>query len=706
MKNNRPATLLLCFMALTFLSGCRLHSQKDAIVLSPLGSAVPAEQAGSLNRFEAMKQVLQAKCMSCHNGNLSNVPNFNLTTEAQFLSNGLVVAGSPADSKLIYRLRNYTIDNGVRNMPPSGTLTNTEYTLVTNWVIMLPSETPADTPANSNEFVCDSNELPDSLNARRLSKNEYYNAVRSLLVRAFGMVETEALLAQNNVYARLPEDISITFATGDKNFSAVHAREFFEIANVLSASLVQSTRLSRFVATYINYNRGTCIYTDATNLSLDCRTTLARNFLLRAWGRPADTLNDNANNELASFMQEFQLATTTTAGIEAMIFKTLLSPQFLFHLQISVEPTANTQVYRLTSYAIARRIAFIFNQTLPDETLLNFAATQNLAEEVPFVEAVNYASQNLDTSLTQFTREWLHIKQLPAYRDQTHPKFQLITQGVTVNENLKTVMIQEVIDLVNYIAKNNRPASELFTSNVSLARDPSLMRLYNQTVPAPTTVTEQNAVRFPSGERSGLLTRAAMLFSGSHSENPILRGIHIRKYLMCLQMSDPPPGLPADSFTPPMLDANLTTRQRYHNKTSGVSCVGCHSQINPVGFAFSKYNAFGSYQNSEPIFDINNQLVNSLSTDARVNLQLALAINLDTSDAVDFSEYVSRSKEFKKCITEKFYTYANGLSEKPASNFSCSMNRMYQGLDTGATLQDFFKSTVLDSRFRFRKIDR
>lgn len=697
-------TLISLTNSVLFFTNCTLSSQKDALVLVPYNPPSTSELVGNLSRFDAMKQVLQAKCMSCHTGSTTSAPNFNLATEEEFINRGLVVAGSLAESKLVFRLRNYTVDNGVRNMPPTGALTGTEYTLITNWVSMLTRIVPP--TVNGNEFVCNPNELPDSLNARRLSKNEYFNSLRSLFSRALGTTETDALLTQHNVFARVPEDVSITFATGDKNFSAVHAYEFFAIANSLSAGLIEGTRLSQFVSTFINYNRGTCAYTDAANLNLDCRATLARNFLLRAWGRPAETTNTNMNNELASFMQEFQLATSTAAGIEAIIFKALLSPQFLYHLQISVETTADPQVHRLTSYAIARRIAFIFNQTLPDETLLNLAATRNLADETSFIEAVNYATQNLDSSLSQFTREWLHIKQLPAYRDQTHPKFQLITQGLTANENLKSVMIREVTDLVNYIAKNNRPVSELFTSNVSLARDPNLMQLYGQNTPAPVTVTEQNAVRFPAGERSGLLTRAAMLFSGSHSENPILRGIHIRKYLMCLQMSDPPPGLPADSFTPPALDANLTTRQRYHNKTSGTSCVGCHSQINPVGFAFSKYNAFGAFQNTEPIFDVNNQLVNNLSTDARVNLQLALAINLDTTDAMDFSEYVSRSKEFKKCITEKFYTYANGLSEKPASNISCSMNRMYQGLDAGSTLQDFFKSTVLDSRFRFRKIDR
>lgn len=649
-------------------------------------------------RFRAAKAVLSASCIQCHS-TAGGQMNFDLMAEQDFVNAGLIVPASIADSKIIYRLRNYPVTTvPARTMPPSGPLSNADYLVLTNWISAMPAP-----PTNVNIYNCDANETPLGLDARKLSKVEYTNALTSLLSRALGATDAAAVITQASVSAKVPNDSGSTFSTGDANYSITHAQAYFEVADTIATSIALPANYSRFVTTYINYNRGSCSFTTADNLNQVCRDTLIRNFVLRAFGRPIESTTTNSNNELATYQREFTAAANTIAGVEAMVFKTLVSPQFLLHLQTDVSTSGN--FYRLSSHAIARRLAFTFMQTLPDEGLISLAASQDLFNEASFMEALNYVSLRMDVSVRQFMREWLKLDRLPSYSGQSHPKFAQITQGLTVDNNLRQSMVEEVLELATFVNRNNQTMRDLFTSNISFARNPSLMRIYGQTTPAPTTVTLQNAVRFPASDRSGLLTRAGVLFQGGHTENPVLRGVHVRRDVFCLTTSSPPPNLPADALSPPVADPNLTTRQRYHNKTSAAACISCHSQINPVGFAFSEYNSFGALQRTEPIYNTNNQYVTDLPTNSQVNSQLSLNVNRDTNSALEFSQMAPDVPAFKKCVTENFYTFTQGLSQKPINQTnSCSMQRIYRGLNEGTTLQDFFRSSVLDRNYRYRNI--
>ncbi len=660
-------------------------------------SSTPFIDDSADKQFAAAKGVLDAKCNSCHNGSAAS--NFTFASSNEFVSSGLVVAGVPSASKLILRLQNYPVKDGSQNMPQGGgPLTSAEYSLLTNWISNLPS-------TSVNQFTCQSTEEPATLDAKRLSRLQIYNSIRDLMSRAIGATDAGSFMTSADIFARLPVDSAAPYSTSDSNFSSLHAQAMFDIADLVAKAAVSSANYSRFVTTYVNYDKGSCVLSDVNVLSAACRDVLIKNFLLRAWGRPAETTAVNLNNEIASFQNDFATAGSSSAGVEAMVYRAMLSPEFMFHLQSDV--AASNNAYRLSSYLIARRLAFLFTQTLPDESLLALARTQDLMDETAFASALELVAAKMDLSVDVFTREWLKTGSLPNYKEQTHPKFTLITTGLTADDALRTAMTDELVELTKYISKNNRPVKELFTTNISFARNPSLMKIYGQTTAAPANVTEANAVRFPAGERSGLLTRAGYLFSGGHSENPIKRGIHIRQQMFCLTLASPPAGA-SDQLNPPVPDVNLTTRERYAAKTAVPACIGCHAQINPVGFAFSKYNSFGALQIQEPIYDGGNpaQLIRYLPTDSTANLAPAVGLNANVKDGVEFSELVADSSLFKGCLTQNMYTFAQGLSALPTSTNSCAMNRMYKSLEGAATLQDFIKSAAQDPRFRYRKIQK
>ena len=91
---------------------------------------------------------------------------------------------------------------------------------------------------------------------------------------------------------------------------------------------------------------------------------------------------------------------------------------------------------------------------------------------------------------------------------------------------------------------------------------------------------ESEPARFARAERSGLLTRAAFLVTGSHETNPVLRGAIIRRRLLCQELTAPSPSqLPPGSLDPPEFRIDMTTRQRYEEKTKNEPCASCHAPL-------------------------------------------------------------------------------------------------------------------------------
>lgn len=651
------------------------------------------------SRFAEARAVLTRNCTGCHLPGAS-IGSLAFNTELEYINAGLVSPGSLSGSKLIYRLRNYPQPTEGRTMPPSGPLSAADYSALESWVMNIPAST-----VPSNFFACAPDEAPSTLDAKRLSKTEVLNTLRLVLSRALGDTETSQILLSNpNFFTnRIPNDSKAPYSKGDDNFSALHARTYFDLASELSDLLIQSTRYSRFVSTYVNYNRGSCVLTDVNNLSAACRDVFIQNFLLRLWGRPVEINNNNLNNELAAFQQEFILASSSTAAVGNVIFKALVSPQFLFHVFSDVT-LQSSNINQLSSYAIARRLSYQYMRSGLDEGLLAIAQSQNLNTDAGFQSALNYVSTRNQPMVSEFTDEWLKLSSMPIQTNATHPKFVTVSQGINVNDTLRQAMQQEIVDLVSYINSQSRPVREILTSNISFARNPDLMRIYGQTTVAPVSVTEQTAVRFPASQRSGLLTRAGYLFGGSHTERPIMRGVHIQEQFLCRTVSGSAP--PDATQTQLPTNENLTTREKYQQITSGASCIGCHSQINPIGFAFSHYNTLGAFQSSEPVFNSNNVFVQYLPTNSIVNLQVAMGLDVVSNSAVEYSQIVADSRDFKRCMSQHYFSYSNGLRSKTNLQNSCSMQRMYQTIESNGTLNEFFRAPAEHPSFKLRTLVR
>lgn len=125
----RP-TLIPLFIAgvlfLTLSCGQSFNSNSGDFALRPvaLGDGTPEGE-----RLKVAYEIMQNQCMSCHPGYSA------YRTNEAWIEAGLVKKQDPDGSVLIRSLNNYFPPGG---MPPSGTLSNSDYSALLEWVEFMP----------------------------------------------------------------------------------------------------------------------------------------------------------------------------------------------------------------------------------------------------------------------------------------------------------------------------------------------------------------------------------------------------------------------------------------------------------------------------------------------------------------------------------------------------------------------------------------
>ncbi|NQZ01708.1 MAG: DUF1588 domain-containing protein, partial [Bdellovibrionales bacterium] len=310
-------------------------------------------------------------------------------------------------------------------------------------------------------------------------------------------------------------------------------------------------------------------------------------------------------------------------------------------------------------------------------------------------------SDRLSDSFREYTYDWLKL-------DRTEPfavnaRLNVLGGGIQFNQALRSAMISEVEDLGAFVATSGGTFEDLFISNVSVTRNTQLMQVYGLNQAAPSNITEANAVRFPAEQRAGILTRAALLSSGSEAANPVLRGVHLGQDVLCVDFGSAPTNA-TEVFEATPAPYYVTNRERFHIKTtSNATCAGCHQRINPLGFAFSNYNSFGRYQETEPIFAENGDFIESFTTvDAEVDLSEILGRGTTANNAVELSQIVARQTSSRACFARKYSQYALG---RPVDNDrdACKLEKAYDNLGNDRTLIDMIRTTALEPEFKMKR---
>ncbi|MCA8994647.1 MAG: DUF1588 domain-containing protein [Planctomycetaceae bacterium] len=144
----------------------------------------------------------------------------------------------------------------------------------------------------------------------------------------------------------------------------------------------------------------------------------------------------------------------------------------------------------------------------------------------------------------------------------------------------------------------------------------------------------------------GIITNAAVLSmtSGPNRTHPVARGVWIVEVIF----NNPPP--PPPNNVPPLDEENsdkeLTIREKFAAHRENPSCAGCHTKLDPLGFALENYDITGRWRDRYE----NGRKVDTAGTLLRRH---------DFNDVIAFKRaLVDEQRRFAKSFTEHLLRFA------------------------------------------------
>ena len=360
-------------------------------------------------------------------------------------------------------------------------------------------------------------------------------------------------------------------------------------------------------------------------------TTLAR----RAYRRPIN------KDEIPALMIPYKSARDTGSfedGIRMALQRILVSPDFLFRVEVDPAKAPSGSAYRISDVELASRLSFFLWSSSPDDELLSLAERGKLKEPAVLEQQVKrmLADSRANTLVSNFVGQWLHLRNIEAVLPDpaAFPDF---------DENLRVALARETDLFFESMLREDRSLLDLLRADYTFLNE-RLARHYGI---AGIHGSEFRRVTLTNEERKGLLGQGSVLTVTSYPNrtSPTLRG----KWLLENLLGSPPPPPPPDvpSLKEDKDVSLLTMRQRMELHQANPVCASCHSRMDPLGFALENFDGLGRWRTG---VDSSGVLPDGTKVDGPVGLRKVL---LDKKD------------QFVTTATERLLTYALGRGVEP-----------------------------------------
>jgi hypothetical protein len=544
---------------------------------------------------------------------------------------------------------------------------------------------------DSDRFVCAPGTAPSVSPLRRLSATEYRNTIRSVLAARMGDGAADAVVGSlGTALDRVPQDSTGDYRRLDQVVTQTHVDRFYDVAVSIGAEVTrEASRLEALM--------GACATDADTANDGACLDAFVRDFGELALRRPLST------EELAFYRDVAYIDgdTVVPVGVAELVTVFLSAPEFLYHTELGAEPVAGSgDLFALSAFELASRLSYHFWQSAPDGELRALAADGSLLDPAIYEAQVErmFDDPRTRASIDQFFSEWLRLEDLaPLDGLASNPQFRAFAPGVTPSRELRAEMIEDTLDLTRHYALDTDGAfADLMTSDLSFARGEALASIYGV---QPWNGDPASPVRF-TDPRPGILTRAAMLTTGSVQSHPILRGVFVRRRVLCDSLPNPP----ADLGDLPELDPAMSARERAEALTEGEgsSCLACHRVINPIGFAFENYDAIGRYRSEEIVYDMEGTELARHAIDASSIPRVTSTDDRGSTGATELASYIVESGKAEKCFVRHYFRYAFGRPEHLSAD-GCTLEALRTRIAEGGSLRTMLRDVALEPAFQTRR---
>lgn len=402
-------------------------------------------------------------------------------------------------------------------------------------------------------------------------------------------------------------------------------------------------------------------------------------FGARAYRRP---LEAEERGRLADVFAEVRAFDGFESALRAVIEVMVQSPAFLYRLELS-EPEPETGLARLDGYELATRLSYLLWGTMPDDELRRAAGAGEL--QTPAQLRIQ-AERLLDAvparaSVQRFHGVLFGLEGLGNLQ-RSPVEFPGLPSG------LGGLLREETQRFVEHVVfEGAGDLSTLLTSSESFLNQ-ELAEFYG--VPG-VTGPEFRLVQLEPQRRAGLLTHASVINAHTPGidSHPVLRGLLVRRVLLCDPPPDPPDGI--NLSVPPQPGAS--TRQRFEQHRADALCASCHQLMDPIGFGFEHYDAVGRWRELDdgvPV-DASGEVV---GTDVAGPFVGARAL----------VERLAASEEVADCYVSHWFAYGYGRRATPED--SCSRDYLREAFRGGqGRVRELLLALTETDAFRYRRVE-
>jgi hypothetical protein len=405
-----------------------------------------------------------------------------------------------------------------------------------------------------------------------------------------------------------------------------------------------------------------------------CVNSTVLTFAERAFRRPV------TEAEIAPFVSIADMFTQTGGsaadGLKLALKGVLLSPHFLFRVELDASPTSKDP-HRLSAFELATRLSYYLWSTMPDDTLYAAAKSGALNDDAKLATEVTrmLGQPQAKALIDNFGGQWLNVRRVANVKpdDVEYPSF---------NAELAASMQTESLMFFAELVDKGRPITELLTSDFSYV-DAKLAAFYGIAAPA----SGFQRVQLGASHRLGFLTQASFLTLTSNPTrtSPVKRGKWVLDQLLCSPPPPPPPGVDVS------LDdtGGQSVRARLEQHRAKEPCRSCHAIMDPIGLSFENFDGIGTFRTADQFGPI----------DATGTLETA-AGKVTFNGASELVPLLAKDERLAACVAEKVLTYAVGrgfnadhhLAIDAALAAMTTSGLGIRGLFGGVALGDSFKN--------------
>ena len=371
-----------------------------------------------------------------------------------------------------------------------------------------------------------------------------------------------------------------------------------------------------------------------------CASEIIERFARRAFRgqvTDADIATLNAFYEDARSVGDFE------DGIQAALQRTLADPKFVYRVETPPESVDSGEDYRISDLELASRLSFFLWSSIPDDELLTVAEQGRLSEpEVLDAQVRRMLEDPKSRALTEnFAGQWLALRNLDGH-------VPVVDQFPDFDDNLRGAMRTEVELFFDSLIRDDRPARELLTADYTFVNE-RLADHYG--IPG---VKGSRFRRVELGdefdERHGILGKGSVLTVSSQPvrTSPVIRGNWVLSNVLGAPAPPPPPDVPEIEPPDPNSDHIPSLREQMEMHRADPVCMGCHSMMDPIGFALEPFDATGR---ARTVDAANNP----------INASDELYDGTPVNGPLDLREFVLRyENRFLTNVADKMLTYAVG----------------------------------------------